>query len=351
LPGVHVVPSDYLLARLTRSSLHAEELLDVALRLASPGHGLRYRQIEIPELVGATLEQAETRIVEARLIGVLYEGRGGASCLDVASERVVAVGDRLLVAAWGEARAREAAPLQIVQTPVQVLPGGSPLRALVLGWNATTPDLLGELSRMSRVHFEVEVFALLDREAREAELAALPALGPMLTLRHTLGDPASVRDLAHIDVAAYDRFLIAADRTQRDAEAADDMTMVAALSLAQRRDRMRPGAYVVAELLDPASVGGLTSVRHVVTPHVVANALAALARNPELVGLVRHHLNDPRLYALQVVEVPVEAAKDEAILARGLRAQHLAFFQVLKEQPDPTKRRVLVVEGTGPGSV
>lgn len=344
LPGVRVLQSDRVVARVLRFCLQGENLVQFALDVATPHRGYRVESVHWPELAGLSLFEAERQLVEGKLMGHLRENDGGRRSLTVRGDYVLKPEDRLLVFGRGHVR--------VDPTAVHAASGGVELgpevlwpakrKILTLGWNETAPDLLAELSQEAADRYEMDVLSVLEPELRR-KMTETQVHNDRVPVRHYVGSPFDPYTLGSVSLADYDRVLILADRTT-DPESADVRSLAIALAVEQRRKELKSSCYVLAELLDEGNREVLKTLQAVVTPRLAADTLNAMAFSSGGKETMAVTFSKWAAYTTRVVRVPAAYLKAPQTLARSLREHRLALMHAFDPPARHGEARILIAE-------
>lgn len=326
MPKVRVLPSDRVTARVMRLALQERGLVSLAQDVARPDRGLRVVTHLDPSWLGQGLFAIQESLRGGRVMGVLRSTDAGV-LLQVDDDLRVESGDRVLVLSEGQLR---------VQLPPAAAEGGAPevdvseratLRVLVLGWNEVAPDLLGELSLEPEGRYAVDFLSTVSEETMQNEIEETVGACP-IPIRTLHGDPVMVEHVQELELAAYDRFVVLADRTV-GADMSDVRALAIAVAIQGQAARLREGAYLILELLEQENTEVITGVESVTTPLLAADVLASLA----LSDLAHESLKDTftyqQCYVTRVVGVP-QSWIGRPELRRALLRRGFAYLETLE---------------------
>lgn len=342
LPSARVLQSDRLVARVFRFSLQGSDLVEFALAVVDPDKGFRVEASTFPEFAGTTLAEAELRLSGGRVMGVLANADKGLRHLAMDGSTVIEDGTPLLVFTDGPVEVRDT--LADAGSPPEFELPRPELRVLVLGWNESAPDLLSELNLEAAGRYCVDFVAKTPIETRDHEIQRL--LSELrVKVRHFDHDPMDIDDDEQVELGAYDRVLVLADRMVPP-ESADVRTLAVVLSLNERRKEMKDSSYVLVELLEEENSKVLGDVQAVVTARLAADTLCSLALTPGAGDSLQMSLSHQLTFVTRVLDLPVEVSRDPVALGISLRRRGMALLHRFPARQGV--QRVLACEAVAP---
>ncbi len=280
------VPGDLVLGRSLALGTLYPGLSSFFADVLDPRRGVAVGVHRVPELAGATLSEAITRLSNGVLLGAIREKTEGADALAWRSETVLAPRDPLLLMT-PSAAAPALGPPHATASAEMLTGPDSPLwagrRLLIVGWSGLVPDLFAELVRQD-VALEIDLLALADPTEREATLRGLLAGSP-LRVRHHQGDPTSPQVVKALSLESYDALVVLGGG---GASTTADSCAIASLLVLdhclQGADRI---PHRIVEISDPGNADLLESRGvEVVQAQVVAQALAGALVDPQVWSLL-----------------------------------------------------------------
>jgi hypothetical protein len=343
LPRAHVLPSDRVIARAMRLVLQEGSLVDLALNVVRPDRPPRVQAHVDESLVGEDLLTIGARVQGGDLMGIIRkDGRSDRLVVDEGAR--FEAGDQLMVLSEGSITLRKMADVPPRTERAVSFEERETLRILVLGFNEVAPDLAAELEREPPERYEIDFLSALPVDAMKREVEELLVRDEQVRVRYFQGNPQQLDRETNVDLSRYDRFLVLADRSM-GADRADVRTLAVALELGRVRDRFKPDAQLLLELLDVENLEVMPDAGAICTPLLAADVLSSLALSDTAMQTLTHTFLHQSSYITRLVFVERKYEKDEWNLRRVLLKSGLGFLRV-HDTPDSkaSKVAVLVVE-------
>jgi voltage-gated potassium channel Kch len=237
-----------------------------------------------PRLVGRPFGEALMAYDDCAVIGLRHAGNGVR--INPPADTEIGSEDEVIAIASDDARLAAAAPCTApIDDGAIVLPSPTepgPERALVLGWNARTIEVLRELDEFVRPSSRATVMA--EWPGTEADLQAD---GPLrnLSVEIRTGNTTDRRTLEGLNVVDYDHVIVMSDSEVLDRQRADARTLVTLLHLRDIAARTGASYSIVSEMLDDRNreLAQVTQVDDViVSDRLISLMIAQISENPHL---------------------------------------------------------------------
>jgi len=294
-PGeTHIVASNVLIGRSLGIAVMSPGLSFLMADLFDAREGSTFVTMQLPQLAGETLRQAETRFDKAVLLGVLSrEDDDDPSRIRIGSNDVLEADDRILFLAPNDdpiepGESHAIGSDDTLATDVAALRQLPSMRILILGWNGKVKHLLAELGGQPSGGMTVDIVSSTDAAMRSAALDQQMGL-ENLRIEQIEGSPRSAVFFEHHELAGYDVVVMLASDRHADTNSIESNTVANYCALEYALRGVSPRPHVILELVHPDSESLFESrdVEILTTPTLVADTLGGIVTHPDLLPMIR----------------------------------------------------------------
>ena len=229
-----------------------------------------------PSLVGKTYGVAMLSFTQGCALGLI---NGSHVELNPSPDRVITESDEIIVIAEDDSSISVGALAQIDDSVILPVtrPVHSPEKTLILGYNKSLREILGEMSHYMADGSEVTIVSDVTN----------PQLGYFdgLKVNYVEADSTDNHVLERLGVKSFDHIVVLADRERFSVQKGDARTLLTLLHLREMAKRQGASLNIVSEMLDDRNreLAQTTDADDfIVSDKLVSLMLAQLEENPEL---------------------------------------------------------------------
>lgn len=295
---IETLESDMFTARLMAQIVRYPGLSHIYQELLTHEEGNEIYLRRYPELKGKSVREAFALFPDAVLLGLYREDNRRFYALTTVLDEVLGSKDRLIMIAPGS-RANNLLstnPSTVADCLPESMPALLPTtstnplrRVLLLGWNSSTPTLLGTLNNHWDENYEITSLALITATERQERLARLGTDVSRLKLHNIQGEFTSTAEVAALAPSGFDNIVIFASEWLETGGESDARTVLGFLVLntilESNPSKQRP--KILAQLMNEANVVLFPEdqCETLTSPVVLSHLLAQIALQRTLRGV------------------------------------------------------------------
>ncbi len=295
---IETLESDMFTARLMAQIVRYPGLSHIYQELLTHEEGNEIYLRRYPELKGKTVREAFALFPDAVLLGLYRDDNRRFYALTTTLDEVLGSKDRLIMIAPGSRAnnllsTNQNSVADCLPESIPVLPPttstNSLRRVLLLGWNSSTPTLLGTLNSHADENYEVTSLSLITTAERQKRLARLGTDVSRLKLHNIQGEFTSAAEVAALAPSGFDNIVIFASEWLETAGESDARTVLGFLVLnaiiESNPSKQRP--KILAQLMNEANTALFPEdqCETLTSPVVLSHLLAQIALQRTLRGV------------------------------------------------------------------